>query len=592
MGRLKKKRNKKIKSSQKTKSFDSLLLSTKQLMILGGLLMIVFIAYMPILQGEFINYDDDIYITENPMIVNLNLESFKSLFGNYYKNQYSPVAMLIMALEYKVFGGSVGALKFVSIIWHVIGFLLVFQLVRKLFNRFDYAIITAGLFGVQTLHVESVAWLTASMKIGSFAVFSLVSLLLYVRYLEKKSKVLFISSLVFFLLACFSKEQAITLTGIILSIDYLKNRSLLSQEVILEKIPFAVISLIFVLVTLGITPEMQNESMVGYFSALERLLFICHSIVLYFLKIIFPFNLSTFYTYPIKSEIPSIYYLSPFIVSGLIYGMYYSFKKGNRLIVFGLLFFFINISLNFASQLMAVRDTMIADRYMYLPSIGIFMIFAHFILNQIKQKPKLKTAVWGCLLIYGVLITCLTYQRCSVWNDSISVFTDAIEKGVQDKNKINPFMALAYNNRGVGYKRKNKFDEAMTDYDKAIQSNKEYEDAYLNRGNLYFIQGQHDKALIDLNEAIDLDPEYAKAFNSRGSVYATQGRLEASLIEFNEAIRLDPAYKDAYKNRGFAYFNLKNYQQALTDLNKFLSYEPNHTNVNNVKQAIIKELNK
>ena len=222
MGRLKKKRSKKIKSSQKTKSFDSLLLSSKQLMILGGLLLIVFIVYMPILQGEFINYDDDIYITENPMIVNLNAESVKGLFCDYYENQYSPVAMLIMALEYKAFGGSVSALKFISILWHLIGVILLFQLVRKLFNRFDYAIITAGLFGINTLQVESVAWLTASMKIGSFAVFSLASLLLYVHYLEKKRKGLFIGSLIFFLLACFSKEQAITLTGIILSLDYSK----------------------------------------------------------------------------------------------------------------------------------------------------------------------------------------------------------------------------------------------------------------------------------------------------------------------------------------------------------------------------------
>src|SRR4030095_6597299 len=134
---------------------------------------------------------------------------------------------------------------------------LVFQLIRQLFKRFDYAIITAGLFALNTVQVESVGWLAASMKIGAYSLFFLSSLLAYVRYLKDKSRGWFCLSLFLFLLSCLCKEQAIALPVTLLAIDYVYYRRVIDRRVLLEKAPFFIVSLIFAIVTLSLTGKMQ-----------------------------------------------------------------------------------------------------------------------------------------------------------------------------------------------------------------------------------------------------------------------------------------------------------------------------------------------
>ena len=140
------------------------------------------------------------------MIRNLDWGHLKDIFSTIYQDQYAPVATFIMAIEVKLFGATPAPLKAVCVLLHIVNTVLVFQLIRQLFKRFDYAIITAGLFALNTVQVESVAWLAASMKIGAYSFFFLSSLLAYVRYLRDKSRGWFGVSLFLFLLSCLCKE--------------------------------------------------------------------------------------------------------------------------------------------------------------------------------------------------------------------------------------------------------------------------------------------------------------------------------------------------------------------------------------------------
>jgi protein O-mannosyl-transferase len=567
-------------------------LSKMRLLLLAGVLLATFLAYLPVLDADFINYDDDVYITENPYIRNFNADNLKQLFSSYYYNQYSPVAMTLMALQMIAFGVDPTALKLISVLLHVANTLLVFLLIRQLFNRFDYAIITAALFGLHTLQVESVAWLTASMKIGAYSLFFLAALLAYVYYLKKKNFGFFILSLALFLLSCFSKEQAIALSVTLLAVDYLKGRNLLDRRVILEKIPFFIISLIFGVVTLSVKEDMQSEQMTVYFTFFERLIFASFSIASYLLKLILPTDLSAFYTYPLKDNIPFYYYLTPVVALGALFALYYSWKKGNRTVTFGILFFFINIFLTILSQVMSVRDVMMADRYLYLPAIGFFLIVAYSLGILVKRNPGLEKIAWGGLAAYGLLLASMTYQRVRVWENSITIFTDVIEKGQMEEGKYNPFLSMAYNNRGIARKNAGDIQGALADYNLAIASSASDAKSYLNRANINFNAGQYEAAIVDYNKSIELDPSNAKAYSSRGAAYAGLNNFDLALNDLNRAIEISPDFTDAIRNRALIHYNVRRFDQALADLDRYLRLKPTDADVVNLRALTLTEMNR
>src|SRR5437867_8734564 len=410
-------------------------LNRKQLLCLGLLLAATFVAYLPVLKSQFTSYDDGIYILDNYLVRNLSFENVKALFSTIVWNQYSPFAMLIMAFEFKVLGASAPALKTVSVLLHLGNVLLVFQFIRKLFNRFDYALITAALFALNTLQVESVAWLSSSTEIGGYVFFTLTSLLAYVSFLKNRTPAWFILSLLLFVLSCMCKEQAIALPASLLAIDYLYKRPLLTRAVILEKVPFVIVALIFAVVTFSLTGKMQNQQMVFYYTPVERLIFACLALATYLVKLILPLNLSAFYTYPLKESIPGYYYWTPPIVILLMAALYVSWKRQQRLIVFGIAFFLINLFLTLFSQILSVRDTMMADRYVYLPAVGYFLIVAYAVVELMKKKPHLRTSIYAGLAVYASLLGFLTWQRARVWENSITLFTDVIAKGQLEAGK-------------------------------------------------------------------------------------------------------------------------------------------------------------
>ena len=185
MSQPKKTKQKAVKKPAKTPKVASKTgtFAPRQWLWITTITLLGFIAFSPILQAEFVNYDDDYYLIENPLIVNPTGENLKTLVTTFYGNQYSPVSMSLMALEIQLFGSDPASLKFISILIHLVNALLVFFFVKKLFGRMDYAVITAGLFAVHTLQVESVAWLAASAKVGTYSLFFLGSLIGYLVYL-------------------------------------------------------------------------------------------------------------------------------------------------------------------------------------------------------------------------------------------------------------------------------------------------------------------------------------------------------------------------------------------------------------------------
>jgi len=557
---------------------------------IAALLVVGFLAFSPVIQAEFINYDDELYITGNPLITQPNGENLKTLYTSFYGNQYSPVAMTIMALEWKVFGGEPGALKFISILLHLANALLVFFFVRKLLKRPDIAIIVSGLFALHTLQVESVAWMAASMKIGTYSLFTLASLLAYLSYLEKKQWSRLVLSLVFFVLSCMCKEQAVVLPILLLAVDYLQKRNLLSGRVWLEKLPFIAVSLAFGLATMTVADEMRGSGEALSYPLADRIVFATYALSSYVLKHVLPVGLSTYYTYPVPGAIPWYYYASPLLCLAILGGFIYAWKKDQRLVVFGLLFFLANIILTLLSQVFSVREVLMADRYVYLSAIGFFLIPAYWLTGIAKRTTTGRILVFGGFAVYVLVLAGLTFQRSGVWKNTVTVFTDAIEKGKPEEGKPwSPSLALPFSNRGMAKKAQGDIEGALADYEKAIACNPGYAKAYLNRGNI-FLNTDMDRAIENYNKSLELDPNNEKTYSSRGAAYARKGIHDKAMVDFNKAIEMDPNYRDALNNRALLHFYQRNYEKALADLDQALKTHPGEADLINFKGQALQKL--
>jgi tetratricopeptide (TPR) repeat protein len=563
-----------------------------QLLWLGLLLLATFAAYLPVLRAGFTNYDDGLYILENPIIRNPDWGHLKDIFSTIYQNQYAPIATLIMAIEVKVFGITPAPLKAVAVLLHIANTVLVFQLIRQLFQRFDYAIITAGLFALNTVQVESVGWLAASMKIGTYSLFFLSSLLTYVRYLKDKSRGWFGLSLFLFLLSCLCKEQAIALPATLLAIDYLYGRRLRDRVVILEKTPFFIVSIIFAAVTLSLSGKMQNPEMLNYYSAGERFIFACFSVVSYVFKLILPVNLSAYYTYPLKGSIPPYYLATPIFALLALSALWFFWRKGQRTIVFGIAFFVANISLPLMSEVLSVRDVMMADRYLYVPAIGFFLLVAYALGELMRSKPQLRTAIWSGLVAYGLLLAALTWQRGHIWGNSVTLFTDVINKGQLPSGGIDPFLSMPFNNRGVARKQSGDRAGALADFNQAIALNPKDPKPWLNRADLHFDAGEFDAAMPDYNKAMEVDPKNAHAYVNRGASYGAQNKFDLALSDLNRAIELDPTIADAFGNRALLYANTKRFNEELADIDRYLRLKPDDPEMMNMRALALINLNR
>lgn len=565
---------------------------SKERLWLAGILIITLLIYLPILRASFLNYDDDLYITENPLITQLSWEHIKSLFTDFYGNQYSPVAMLIMAIEVKIFGLNAAALKFISILLHLLNVAAVFIFMKRLLGRSEMALIIAGIFAVHTLQVESVAWMAASMKVGTYSLFSVLSLIYYLKFLDGgRHRVNYLFSVGWFLLSCLSKEQAVVLPGLLLAIDYYRGRSLTDGKLWGEKIPFFIIALIIGALTMTVADDMRGTPEALPYSVSERILFASYALSAYILKSVVPAELSTFYAYPLIGQIPGWYYLTLLVPVFMIWYIFRAWKKSHKLILFGAAFFLVNLALTFVSQILSVRDVIMADRYMYLSLIGVFIVILPLLRDWLRSKGA-ESWFSRTVLAYGAMLAVMTMVRTGVWKNDVTFMGNAIEQAEKWNKERSPAMAVTYTNLGVARRKEGNTAEAMRLYQQALVCNPRHVLAFSNMGNIQMLNGQLAQAEENYNKALAIDPEHKNSLSGRGAVYAQQGKYDLAIRDLNKAIEIDPNFIDAYSNRSLTYHSLGNYNKALEDLDRLIALEPDNASYHHDRGIILSILNR
>jgi len=627
----------KLKSNKDTRSAKVFpvvraFVNRNQLLII---LTAVALVYLKVFQNDITNRDDDAYILNNPYILSLSISNIIDIFTSYYMGNYHPLSMLLLTSGHAIAGTDPWIYQLINLVLHLLNVLLVYKLVYELcirrnqqINATLISIVTSALFGLHTLHVESVAWISENKNV-LYSFFFLLSLLFYVRFTKSGFKRHYLTSLSFFLLSLLSKGTAVTLPVILVGIDYLLNNHSIKIRQLYNKLPFFFLSLLFGFIAI----QAQGESvsiinMSGKFSIIRALCFAGYGLTHYIVKLLLPINLSPAYEYlfNIFGALPTYFYYYLLIIPVTFLVLIY-FNKKSPLVFFGLLFFLANIFP--VLQLLPVGDSIMADRYTYIPSIGFFLILGIMIEKLTLHFHRFSRFHYFILILYVMLLTTLTYQRIGIWKNSFSVWDDVIKKsgnsiysrawlirgalynkqgeykkalsdiemhlighpkestayfqsgfakaGLKDLKgamvdykkaaSLDSSNAQIYNNMANIQNSLGNYSEAIESFDKAIALNDTFADAYNGRADSRILIRDYIGAEADLNISIRLRPTGAKVYNNRGVVKKQLGNINGALADFNEAIRLEKTFIEAYQNRVDIRISMKDFIAAIADLN-------------------------
>jgi Tfp pilus assembly protein PilF len=315
-----------------------------------------------------------------------------------------------------------------------------------------------------------------------------------------------------------------------------------------EKIPFFILSAIIVIITLYTpnTPDMLDSPDFKLIPLISRLANAPVAFVTYLEKTFWPHNMAVFYPFP--DQIPLWQVLRASLLILIITTAVIVMIKRLPYLFAGWMWFSITIAPVIGIiQVSIAAPYAMADRYHYLPSIGLAVMLAWGIPASIKSENLRKKVIFPAGIIFLAIISFLSWNQCGYWKNSIELFSHALK--VTDDNW------LAYNNRGNAYADLGNDKQAIEDYNEAIRLKADSDRTYYDRGSIYVRHGQYQLAIEDFNKAIGLNPYFIQAYNNRGIAYTLMGIYQKALEDFNEAIILKSDHANSYNMRAFVYLN-------------------------------------
>lgn len=570
-----------IVSQSNTAAFKFPANRKKEILLAALAIIFTLIVYIPSLKNDFIfNWDDGGYIHEHKLVHELSWENFKTIFNptTFYKGNYHPLTTFFYAVEYAMVGEKALLYHIHNLLFHLFNVILVFVFIKLISKRIEVAAFVALLFGIHPMHVESVAWISERKDV-LYTFFFMLSLIQYYYFFTKKDNKRrhYLLAFLFFFLSLLSKSAATILPIVMFVLDYYLRRKL-NLKLILEKVPFLVLSLTFGLIAVYSQGEKGAiQDLTPMFSMFERLLIVCHSTLTYFWKLFVPVHLAAMYPYPSRIDgiFPVIYFIAMAVIILFVIAFVTFFirslrnKKIMRHYIFGFLFFFSNIIL--VLQIVPVGGAAMAERYSYVPYIGLFFIVGSLYDNLMNNKSeKLKRLTPLLHILAAALIiffSVLTWQRIGKWKNG--------EVLMRDLTKVYPHLPFAYNNLGYLYYHWEKnFDKAMKEFNTAIQLDSTYYQAWSNRGVVNNNLGKHEEAVRDFSHALKYNPDNIDGLFGKANSLSALGRFEESLSYYEKYLKLKPEDGKGFMKRGTALLNLGRHEEAIKDFETCLKKLP------------------
>ena len=559
-----------------------------------------FIAYGRILGNGFVCFDDIEYITSNDYIKSgINPESIKWAFSAVVCSNWHPLTLLSHTLDWSLFGANASGHHFINLLLHIGTVLFLFSFLNRMTKNLWSSAFVAALFALHPLRVESVAWAAERKDVLSMF-FGLASIYAYALYAESSKPSKYFLCLILFALSLMAKPMLVTLPFVLLLLDYwplsrwqkvstpvnvpvsvvkktgkkknkqrkadsikeknismpLTNRSPIIRSLLWEKAPFIFLTIVSSIVTIRAQNKSGSVISMEHISFLERIANAIISYVSYLGKTFWPVDLAVFYPYGHFFPFWEVL-VSCFILLGITIVVIYAFKKLPFLFMGWFWYFGTLIPV---IGLVQVGEQAMADRYTYLPSIGIAIGLAWGIPLLFPREDMRKKILFPAGIAVLIILAVLTWQQCGYWKNSIELFNHALQ--VTKNNNY------AHESIGSVLLDEGKNEAAIEHYNEALRIKSDNAYIHFNRGLAFFRLGQPQRAIEDYNEAILLKPDFTDAYNNRGNSYAKLGQYQNAIEDYNKAVYLNHNYADAYESRAVIYLNRQDYQLGCPDAQK------------------------
>jgi tetratricopeptide (TPR) repeat protein len=555
-----------------------------------GLALITLLVYLPAGRHAFLLYDDPDYITQNTQVqAGPTLSATRWAFTTFHANNWHPLTWLSHMLDCELFGADAGAHHLMNVLLHSLNSVLLMLLLRRLTGALWPSVLVAALFAWHPLHVQSVAWASERKDVLS-TLFFLLTLRAYVEYALSKGSGArpsaagwrwYGAALGFFALGLLSKPMLVTLPFVLLLLDYWPLGRMCAGEVaatttvrpasgksesitslVLEKVPFLLLSGGSCVVTFL---AQRKEAVIGLepLGMIARVENALAAYVGYLGKMIWPVDLAVIY--PLK-PVPVWFWGGALLMLLAIGWMVWRGRATRPHLLVGWLWYL--GTLVPVIGLVQVGGQSMADRYTYIPLIGIFLAlsFEAFRVVQ-KQNGQWRLAVLGASVL---LLACvaMTVWQLSFWRDTETLFGRALE--VTRNN------AVAHMNLGAAWEEKGRMPEALGQYEIAVRINPSLAQAHNNLANALDATGRPQDALVHYREALRLKPGAFLAWLNYGGLLSRLGQHEAARTNLLEAARLAPWDPRPYYALGKGWLRQERPVDALREFEEALRRDPNH----------------
>ena len=589
----------------------------------------------------FLNFDDDVYITANSHIRDgISVQALSWAFTTGDAANWHPITWISHMLDVRIFGLNPRWHHLTNLLFHLANTLLLFFVLHRMTRALWQSAFVAALFALHPLHVESVAWASERKDVLS-ALFGLLTLAAYVYYTEKPLLKRYLAVVSLFALGLMAKPMLVTLPFLLLLLDYWPlerwldskpaqvirsqpagavpvprkkrkarkqaspviveieqpaNRKLqwrLIRPLLLEKIP------LFALAILSCVVTYIAQKKGGAFAPVEICTFglrMANALVsypAYIAKMLWPENLAMLYPFPgalpLWQVLGAAFFLTAVTLAVL--------RPARRFPYLPVGWFWFTGTLVPVIGIVQVGVQSMADRYTYIPSIGLFIMAAWGIPQIFKKWRFGKKALATLATISLTCLAGLTYTQVGYWRDGMTLFNHTLDvtqdnftiytsrgriyqdlgdyrRAIADYDealRISPRNSLALNNRGNCWNSLGNRARAIQDLDRSIEINPLKAETYNNRGLVYSAVGNYARAIEDFSRAIAIDPESAQSFNNRGVSYAASGNGKQASEDFERAVAVDPHYAEAYFNLGIFYLDSGRFHEAVDDFSRAIA---------------------
>src|SRR5882724_3421034 len=558
-------------------------------LLLTGLSLAVF---SQTIRYDFVNFDDDLYVYNAPAIqAGPTLKGIVAAFTSPHARNWHPLTTLSHMLDCRLYGLNAGGHHATNVVLHTIAVLLLFRVLRQMTGAFWKSAIVAALFAVHPLHVESVAWVSERKDVLS-AVFFFLMLDAYVRYARAASITRYFVVTALFVAGIMSKPMLVTAPIVLLVLDYWPlrrfdqiasttgkaevlrsdTRRRILQRIFLEKIPWLILSAGFGIVTFAL--QKRAAGSIPPLPFLWRAQNAVISYVIYAWETLWPTRLAVFYPHPNDTlatwqVVLAVAFLLAITCAAIVW-------RDKRPYLFTGWVWYL-VTLFPVIGLVQVGEQGHADRYTYLPSIGLFLI-AVWAAGDVAASGEIRlwrgVATAGTVVVIAAL-ACTAFAQTSYWRNSETLWTHAL--AVTTNNDV------AHNNLGYLCADRGDLDKAMSHFEAALKIRSGKLDPHYNLGTAFVEmnlgdalarKGQPDEAMAHFEQAIKLQPDYAEAYFNRGNVLYAKGRIDEAITDWEKDLQIQPNDANAYTGLGNALLRKGSLREAIANYEKALALAP------------------